>query len=50
MAQIAYIKVDEAFTEVPSKYANFTDIFWTKACYKTFQVYNYQQLCHSISR
>ncbi len=29
-AQIAYLKADEAFTEVSSKYADFTDIFSPK--------------------
>ena len=29
-AQIAHLKVDKAFTKVPSKYADFADIFFPK--------------------
>ena len=29
-AQIAYLKVDEAPTEVANKYADFVDVFFTK--------------------
>ena len=29
-AQIAYLKADEAFTEVPRKYADFADVFSPK--------------------
>ena len=35
-AQIAYLKVDKAFIEVFSKYANFTNIFLSKLAIKLF--------------
>ncbi len=33
-AQIAHLKADEAFTKVPSKYADFADVFSTKLAAK----------------
>ena len=36
-AQIAHLKVDEAFTQVPSKYADFVDIFLLKLVVKLLE-------------
>ena len=36
-AQIAYLKVDEAFTKISNKYANFADIFLPKLAVELFK-------------
>ena len=44
-AHIAYLKADEAFTKVPSEYADFADVFLPKFAVELFE---YTRINHHI--
>ena len=49
-AQLAYIKVDKVSTNVPSKYADFANVFSPKLVAKTSKAYRNQRSCYQVSR